>query len=312
MIQDPQMITLDLDVELDLDEDEDEDQDSDPLSPSSPNQTEYFVQSPPSSESHDGGDSNRSPMQQSTQSDESSPLNSSLHSLSSGSRFSSRSWKVNWKLFPPIDEVEETFDDFNLFDKCPNIRPWHCLLLLFGSVFLFTLLCLIIGGISRPYRPRVAIESLMVNNFYFGEGSDYAGVPTEYLTVNCSVEMTIYNPAKFFGMHVSFTPAGLFYYEITVATGQLKKYYQPRKSHHIVSLNLEGKRVPLYGAGPSLVVSDSRGGVPCRLEFDIRSLANVVGVLVRTKHRMHISCSLTVNSRNTEAIKFKENPCRYD
>lgn len=67
----------------------------------------------------------------------------------------------------------------------------------------------------------VLLQSLAVHNFYFGEGSDKTGVPTKMLTVNCSVRMTIYNPATFFGIHVSSTPINLMYSEITVASGQV-------------------------------------------------------------------------------------------
>ncbi|KAI8023199.1 hypothetical protein LOK49_LG03G01353 [Camellia lanceoleosa] len=93
---------------------------------------------------------------------------------------------------------------------------------------------------------------------------------------------------------------------------QLKKYYQPRKSQRIVSVHLEGNKVPLYGAGGNIEVSDKSGGVPFRLEFDIRSQGNVVGKLVKTMHKRHISCSLLIGSSNTKSIKFKNDSCSYD
>lgn len=65
-------------------------------------------------------------------------------------------------------------------------------------------------------------QSLTVHNFYFGEGSDSTGVPTKMLTVNCSVKMSVYNPATFFGIHVSSAPVNLMYSEIAVATGQVR------------------------------------------------------------------------------------------
>lgn len=47
------------------------------------------------------------------------------------------------------------------------------------------------------------------------------GVPSKMLTMNCSVRMTVYNPATFFGIHVSSDPVHLMYSEIAVATGQV-------------------------------------------------------------------------------------------
>lgn len=59
-------------------------------------------------------------------------------------------------------------------------------------------------------------------NFYSGEGSDFSGVPTKMLTVNCSAKMSITNPATFFGIHVRSTTVNLIFSQITVATGQVR------------------------------------------------------------------------------------------
>ena len=93
---------------------------------------------------------------------------------------------------------------------------------------------------------------------------------------------------------------------------QLKKYYQPRKSHRTVSVNLEGNKVPLYGAGSSLLVSSNDGVVPLKLQFQIKSRGDVVGKLVRVKHRRQISCPLVINSISTKPIKFKKNSCTFE
>ncbi|KAI5446082.1 hypothetical protein KIW84_014067 [Lathyrus oleraceus] len=79
---------------------------------------------------------------------------------------------------------------------------------------------------SLHYKPQLSVKSLTVHNFYFGEGSDITGVPTKMLTVNCSMRMTVHNPASFFGIYVSSKSVNLMYSEVTVATGELKKYHQ--------------------------------------------------------------------------------------
>lgn len=75
---------------------------------------------------------------------------------------------------------------------------------------------------------------------------------------------------------------------------------------------MEGQRVPLYGAGASLPMSDNNRKVPLKLDFEIVSRGNVVGKLVKTKHKRHIYCFLVVDSRNTKIINFEENSCTYD
>ncbi|PQM35198.1 uncharacterized protein Pyn_22659 [Prunus yedoensis var. nudiflora] len=84
-------------------------------------------------------------------------------------------------------------------------------------------------GASRPYNATVVVKSLEISNFYIGEGSDFSGVPTKLLTVNGSLRLSVHNSASMFGIHVSSAPIILAYSEISVATGQLKKYYQPRR-----------------------------------------------------------------------------------
>lgn len=92
---------------------------------------------------------------------------------------------------------------------------------------------------------------------------------------------------------------------------QLKKYYQPRKSHRNVTVNVQGLKVPLYGAGASLAVSDNTG-IDMMLVFEVRSRGFVVGKLVKSIHRRRLSCSITVDSHKTKPIKFKKDSCAYD
>ncbi|GKV27033.1 hypothetical protein SLEP1_g36240 [Rubroshorea leprosula] len=289
-----------------------------PSSPSrSPKRPAYYVQSP-SRDSHDGDKS--SSIQPSPMESPSHPSSIGRHSRnSSASRFSGifRSSsgrkggrKRNDKGWPECNVIMEegSYDEFE--DKGLT-RRLQALLAVFTFVVLFTVFCLIIWGASRPYKAEITVRSLTVNNFYVGEGTDFSGVPTKMLTVNGSLKMNIYNPATIFGIHISSTPINLIYYEIPVATGQLKKYYQPRKSHRTVSVILEGTKVPLYGAGSSLTVSPTGVEVPLRLKFEIRSRGNVVGKLVRTRHRKQISCPLVIDSTSTKAIKFKKDSCTY-
>ncbi|KAJ7973859.1 Late embryogenesis abundant protein [Quillaja saponaria] len=294
----------------------------DPSSPRSPKRPVYYVQSP-SRDSHDG---DKSSSMQATPA-YNSPMESPSHpSYGRHSRESSASrvsgvfrsgWKGsrkrNDKGWTECNVIEEEGDYGDLYYGNKGFsRRCQVFLALLAFVTIFSVFCLIIWGASRPYKARVSVKSVTVHNFYFGEGSDITGVPTKMLTVNCSVRMTVYNPATFFGIHVSSKSMNLMYSEITVATGQLKKYYQQRKSHRTVMVNLQGSKVPLYGAGASLAFSDNSGGVPMMLVFEVRSRGDVVGKLVKTRHRRHISCSIVVDSHNSKPIKLKQNSCTYN
>ncbi|KAG8481908.1 hypothetical protein CXB51_026685 [Gossypium anomalum] len=290
-----------------------------PSSPSrSPKRPVYYVQSP-SRDSHDGDKS--STMQPSPMESPSHPSSVGRHSRnSSASRFSGifRSSsgrkggrKRNDKGWPECGVIMEEgpYDEFE--DKAFT-RRCQALIALFTFVVLFTVFCLIIWGASRPYKAEILVKSFAVHNFYIGEGSDFSGVPTKLLTVNGTLKLSVYNPATIFGIHVTSNPVNLVYSEIPVATGRLKKYYQPRKSRRTVSVVLEGKKVPLYGAGSTLTFTQNGAAeIPLVLKFEVRSRGNVVGKLVRTKHRKQISCPLVIDSTKTKLIKFKKTTCTY-
>lgn len=295
-----------------------------PSSPSrSPKRPVYYVQSP-SRDSHDGDKSSSMQATPVYNSPMESPTHPSFgrHSRSSsGSRFSGTFWsssgrkgnrkRVNDKGWPECNVIQEegSYDDLDE-DKGLS-RRCQIILALLSFVMLFTVFCLIIWGAARPYKAEVVVKSLSMDDFYAGEGSDSTGVPTKMVTMNCSLKINVYNPATMFGIHVTSGPINLKYSEITIATGQLKKYYQPRKSHRTVAVILHGDKVPLYGAGAGLALSSTGGAVPLTLEFEIISRGYVVGKLVKVKHRKLVSCPLVVNSRNTKPIKFKQNSCTY-
>ncbi|MFS7900708.1 hypothetical protein Hanom_Chr00s132720g01816001 [Helianthus anomalus] len=101
-------------------------------------------------------------------------------------------------------------------------------------------------------------------------------------------------------------------YTNLVMPSQLKKYFQPRKSRRTAIVNLEATKVPLYGAGSTLVISDAGAfEIPLKLEFEIRSKGEVVGKLVTTKHRRQISCNITLSSNINKPIRFRKSSCTY-
>ena len=295
-----------------------------PSSPSrSPKRPVYYVQSP-SRDSHDGDKSSSMQATPVSNSPVESPSHPSFgrHSRnSSASRFSGifRSSssgrkggrKRNDKGWPECDVILEE-GSYHEFQDKGFTRRLQALIAVFTFVLVFTVFCLIIWGASRPYKTEVNVKSLTVHNLYVGEGLDFTGVPTKMLTVNVTLRMSIYNPATFFGIHVHSTPINLVFSDITIATGEVKKYYQPRKSQRILSVNVEGAKVPLYGAGSTITVSQTGVEVPLTLNFEIRSRGDVVGKLVKTKHHKQITCPLVINSSGSKPIKFKRNACTYE
>ncbi|KAH7658322.1 hypothetical protein IHE45_17G080500 [Dioscorea alata] len=289
--------------------------------PRSPKRAVYYVQSP-SRDSHDGDKSSSmqaTPVYNSPMESPTHPSYGRHSRASSASRFSgtfgfkgSRK-RLNEKGWPECNVIQEEGSYDDLDEDRGLSRKCQVAIAFVGFVLLFTVFCLIIWGAARPYKADVVVKSLSVANFYAGEGSDGTNVPTKLVTSNFSVKISVYNPAAMFGIHVSSGPIDLMFSEIAVATGQLKKYYQPRKSHRTVSVILEGDKVPLYGAGASLTLPSTGGGtVKLTLNFDIITRGYVVGKLVRVKHRKHVSCPITVDISKTKPIKLSQHSCTYE
>lgn len=75
-------------------------------------------------------------------------------------------------------------------------------------------------------------------------------------------------------------------------------------------VHIQGTKVPLYGAGSSLVAPDNAAvKVPLVLEFELVSVGDVVGKLVRTKHRRRVSCLVVIDSTSSKPIIFKKDAC---
>lgn len=78
-----------------------------------------------------------------------------------------------------------------------------------------------------------------------------------------------------------------------------------------MKVDLVGHNVPLYGSGMELEASDEHGGIPVKLEFDVYSIAYLIGKLVKRRHTRRISCSLVISSKDTEEFIFDYNSCEY-
>ncbi|KAJ6797111.1 Uncharacterized protein M6B38_110105 [Iris pallida] len=293
-----------------------------PSSPSrSPKRPAYYVQSP-SRDSHDGDKSSSMQATPVYNSPMESPSHPSHSRASSASRFSGvfrsssgrkgKRTRLNEKGWPECNVIQEegAYDDLDEDEGMS--RKCQVVIAFLAFVLLFTTFCLIIWGASRPYKPDVVVKSLLMNNFYAGEGTDHTGVPTKLVTANCTLKISVHNTAGMFGIHVTSSPINLMYSEITVATGQLEKYYQPRNSRRTVSVVLEGDKVPLYGAGAGLALSNTGGKIPLTLDFDLFSRGDVVGKLVRVRHRKHVTCPIVVDSSKTKAVKISQGACTYE
>ncbi|KAJ1280350.1 hypothetical protein BS78_04G225400 [Paspalum vaginatum] len=196
--------------------------------------------------------------------------------------------------------------------------PWRCYALgAFAFVAVFAFFLLVLWGASRPYKPHVVVKSVVFESYHIQSGTDRTGVPTKMMSVNATVRLRFRNRGTFFSLHVSATPFLLFYGELTVATGDMKEFYQPRRSGRTVTVSVVGKQVPLYGAGVSLRSKphDGRLGpavVPVRLGFVLRARAHILGLLVHSKFYRRVRCGVDIReARIGRPLRGVDADCQY-
>ncbi|KAL9370618.1 hypothetical protein Peur_035758 [Populus x canadensis] len=179
-----------------------------------------------------------------------------------------------------------------------KVRLYFMGLLFF--VMLFTVFCLILWGASKAYKPEISVKSMVFENFYVQAGNDQTGVPTDMLSLNSTVKIHYRNPATFFAVHVTSTPLEIHYFQLKLASGQMRKFSQPRKSRRTVVTVVHSSQVPLYGGVPH--IADAREhvnkvAVPLNLTFSLRSRAYILGRLVKSKFYNRVRCTVTLTGK---------------
>ncbi|KAK9287480.1 hypothetical protein L1049_015901 [Liquidambar formosana] len=211
-----------------------------------------------------------------------------------------------------VDDDDEEDGDGDGGGSAHKVRLYLCFVV--GFVALFTVFSLILWGASKTYRPKIFVKNIVFRNFNIQAGMDSTGVPTDMLSLNSTVRISYRNPATFFGVHVSSTPLELYYYQLKVASGHMKEFYQSRKSNRNVVTMVLGYQVPLYG-GVS-VLGGARNhyenvAVPLNLTFVMRSRAYILGKLVKSKFYKRIRCSVTLRGNQLGKLQNLTDSCIY-
>ncbi|KAB1220211.1 hypothetical protein CJ030_MR3G017035 [Morella rubra] len=228
-----------------------------------------------------------------------------------GSRDGHRKGQKPWKECDVIEE-EGLLEDEERQKGVP--RRCYVLAFVLGFFVLFSIFSLILWGASKPMKPTITMKSITFEQFKIQAGSDSTGVATDMISVNSTVKFTYRNTGTFFGVHVSSIPLDLYYSDLNIASGILKKFYQRRKSQRLVTVTVMGDQIPMYGSGAAMSSSTGTTTVPVHLtlNFVIRSKAYVLGKLVKPKFYNNIQCSVTYDPKKLNAATSLAKSCTYD
>lgn len=183
-----------------------------------------------------------------------------------------------------------------------------------GFSVLFTLFSLILWGAARPQKPRITVNTITFNDFMIQAGNDGSGVATDMLSMNSTVKFVFRNTGTFFGVHVDSTPIVLSYSDLTIASGNVKKFYQSRKSQRTLTVTLRGSYKPLYGASSGLSSKDGQLITPAtlNLSFMVRARAYVLGELVKPKFYKRVHCSVILDPKKMNVAISMKKACTYE
>eukprot|EP00250_Pteridium_aquilinum_P008323 c17851_g2_i1 orf=208-1176(-) len=306
-----------------------------PSSPRSPRSRPlYFVQSP-SRESHDG-DSKLSFHSTPILSPIGSPLHPAAFSTSSRSRDSSQSLasasrksgsrKVlpqphghhgssrtkSGKGWAASNVIEEEDPDFDQPSKSPQI--YTILLVLLSCVVFLIVFILLFWLICRPSHPELSLKNVVFHNFYLNEGSDASGVPTQQVSLNCTVQLNFYNPSKYFGVHVNPVEVVLGLSQLEIARGEISKYFQAKGTHKVIPVVAQATKVPLYGASNTIanVGGGSKQSVPLSMVATLHSQYYVVGKMIKPKYQNQVACNIELDSRSMSLLTPLKTSCTYN
>lgn len=209
-------------------------------------------------------------------------------------------------------EEEGLLDDDGARGGIP--RRWYVLAFVLAFFALFAFFSLVLWGASRNQKPVVTMKSITFNGFVIQAGNDASGVATEMVTMNSTVKFVFRNTGTFFGVHVASAPVDLFYYELSLASGNVNNFYQSRKSQRTVTVTLLGNDIPLYGGGSDLGSKNNTptAPVPLQLNFTVQARAYVLGKLVKPKFNKVVQCAVVMDpTKMYTAISFNKTSCTY-
>ncbi|KAI3714189.1 hypothetical protein L1987_72784 [Smallanthus sonchifolius] len=294
--------------------------------PRSPRRLLYYVQSP---SNHDANDKmsygsspfgspahpthyHCSPIHHSRESSTSRTFSASIKNAVVRSNHHGRPLSP-WKRLEYGDVEDDDEEDDGNGDGGVPLR-FYVIWFVASFVLLFSIFSLILWAASVPYKPNVFVKSMVFDNFNVQSGMDASGVPTDMLTLNTTVKIFYRNPATFFGVHVTLTPIQIHYFQLKLATGHVKKFYQSRKSQRLIVAQVLGNQMPLYGGVPpfNAAIGNLKNViVPVNLTFVMRSRAYILGRLVKPKFYKNVLCQVTLRGNQVGKHVNLTDSCIY-
>ncbi|KZV47267.1 hypothetical protein F511_07690 [Dorcoceras hygrometricum] len=150
---------------------------------------------------------------------------------------------------------------------------------------------------AKPPTPQVFVKMGGIHQFKLGEGVDATGVTTKILTCNASMELTIENKSKLFGLHIHSPITSMLFGHLPFATSQGGDLYAGSDGLTSFELYFGTTNKAMYGGGRNMQdLLESGNALPITIKLSFASKFLVVWGLFEPKFHREALCLMLINN----------------
>ncbi|XP_022152674.1 uncharacterized protein LOC111020336 [Momordica charantia] len=173
-------------------------------------------------------------------------------------------------------------------------NAWILLQLSWRAIFSMGIALLVFYIVTMPPSPNISVKMGGVEEFMLGEGVDKTGVGTKILTCNFTMDVTVDNNSKLFGLHILPPSLHISFGPLPIATSQGARLYA-ESGTTTFQLSVGTSNRAMYGAGRSMEdMLESGMGLELMIRLNFISNYRVVWKIIRPHFRHRVECSLVL------------------
>lgn len=174
---------------------------------------------------------------------------------------------------------------------------WICLQIALRLLVSLGFALLVFYLATKPPPPKVSVKMAGIREFGLGEGVDASGVTTKILTCNCSIELSIDNKSKLFGLHIQPPILEISSGNLPFATSWGPELYALSDGSTSFKLYVGTKNKPMYGAGRSMQdILESGKGLHLAIRMSFTSNFRVISNFIKPTFHHQAECLLVLGS----------------
>ncbi|XP_075474726.1 uncharacterized protein LOC142505573 [Primulina tabacum] len=174
---------------------------------------------------------------------------------------------------------------------------WICVQLAWRFLVSLMIALIVFYVAAKPPTPRVFVKMGGIHQFKLGEGVDATGVTTKILSCNASMDLTIENKSRIFGLHIHSPITKMFFGHFPFAMSQGAEMYAGSDDSTVFKLYVGTVNKAMYGGGRSMQdLLESGNGLPITIKLSFVSSFNVIWGLFEPKFHREAQCLVLIDN----------------